>query len=131
MYWADIARHVVGCHVTHETRFQNALDDVVFNIYLALSEGDRLSGICVDVYGEGKLAVAAVSSAWVDFHRADVVRALGEQGVSKVVWRIDDKMLALELGGRKRAEDDDELSGVMAHAKVGTGRYCPRHRHAF
>jgi hypothetical protein len=37
----------------------------------------------------------------------------------KVVWRIDDKMLALELGGRKRAEDDEEED---ADAGVGPRR---------
>jgi len=33
---ADITRHIVGCHLTAETRGQNAFDDVASNIYPAL-----------------------------------------------------------------------------------------------
>jgi len=31
----DIARHVIGCHLTEDTRAENALDDVAGNIRLA------------------------------------------------------------------------------------------------
>ena len=67
------------------------------------SEGDRLSGVCVDVYGN--VAVASVSAAWAHAARAEIIRALGrEANVARVVWRIDRKMLALETG---RSSDDD------------------------
>ena len=36
---ADIARTVIGCHVTHDTRVQHALDDVVSHICPALRDG--------------------------------------------------------------------------------------------
>lgn len=111
------------------------------NVYrLVNSEGDRLSGVCVDVYGgvgggsgaTQKVAVASVSAAWVDLHRADVVKSLGEHAsVDVVVWRIDEKMLALELGTKKRsgggdgddeAEDDEEQStDEAAEAATWTG----------
>lgn len=84
---------------------------------LVNSEGDRLSGVCVDVYGGEssggpKVAVASVSAAWADFHRDDIVKALGEHaGVDAVVWRVDAKMLSLELGGKKRNSADDEEEG--------------------
>ena len=36
IYEADIARHVMGCHLTPEVKVQNALDDVISNVYQAL-----------------------------------------------------------------------------------------------
>jgi hypothetical protein len=41
---ADIARHVIGCHVTRETRVQGALDDMASNLCQALIPGGRLGG---------------------------------------------------------------------------------------
>ena len=35
----DSARHVIGCHVTPETRVQNAFDDVASTIHQALGHG--------------------------------------------------------------------------------------------
>ena len=71
------------------------------------SEGDRLSGVCVDVYGN--VAVASVSAAWAHAARAEIIRALGrEANVARVVWRIDRKMLALETGRSSDDEDEDE-----------------------
>ena len=61
---------------------------------LVNSEGDGLSGVCVDVYdcggegGGGKVAVAAVSAAWAHMRRDAVVKALGEcAGIDRVLWR--------------------------------------------
>ena len=74
-----------------------------------------------------------MSAAWADFHRDDVVKALGEHaGVDVVVWRIDAKMLALELGGKKRRgdgdDDDDEAAAADddegAAAGSETETYC-------
>jgi len=39
----DVARHVLVCHLTHETWVQYALDDVAGNIYLSLAGGRRAS----------------------------------------------------------------------------------------
>jgi 23S rRNA G2069 N7-methylase RlmK/C1962 C5-methylase RlmI len=92
------------------------------------AEGDRMSGVCVDVYGRengGKVfAVAVASSAWTQKHRDDIVRALGSEcQIDAVVWRVDQKMLALETGtaswvkgggsdddANDDAEDDAEAS---------------------
>ena len=70
---------------------------------LVNSEGDGLSGVCVDVYdcggegGGGKVAVAAVSAAWAHMRRDAVVKALGEcAGIDRVLWRTDARMLELE-----------------------------------
>ena len=69
------------------------------------SEGDGLSGVCVDVYGA--TAVASVSAAWARLNRAEIVKALGTYGrVADVVWREDAKMLKLETGEDADADDD-------------------------
>ena len=60
------------------------------------SEGDRLSGLNVDAYGD--VVVASSTAAWVEQRREVIVRALGEvmgDGV-RVVWRRDEKMYEAE-----------------------------------
>ena len=39
---ADIARHVIGCHLPQDTRAQSALDDEASNILQALNYGCQL-----------------------------------------------------------------------------------------
>ena len=82
---------------------------------LVNSEGDGLSGVCVDVYdcgGEGgeKVAVAAVSAAWAHMRRDAVVKALGEcAGIDRVLWRTDARMLKLEgIFDESRSEETDD-----------------------
>jgi 23S rRNA G2069 N7-methylase RlmK/C1962 C5-methylase RlmI len=59
---------------------------------LVNSEGDRLSGLTVDVFGE--TAVAVASALWLEQRREDVLAALSElPGVSEVVWRRSDGRL--------------------------------------
>jgi len=62
------------------------------------SEGDRLSGLNVDVYGD--VVVASSTAAWVEQRREVIVRALGEvlggKGGANVVWRRDEKMYEAE-----------------------------------
>lgn len=62
------------------------------------SEGDRLSGLNVDVYGD--VVVASSTAAWVEQRREVIVRALGEVlgggGGANVVWRRDEKMYEAE-----------------------------------
>ena len=98
---------------------------------LVNAEGDRLSGVCVDVYGDAEedrdpanpanpanpakerglvTAVASVSALWATKHRGAIVAALGSCAarVDRVVWRADAKMLALETGGKPWVGDRDE-----------------------
>jgi len=97
---------------------------------LVNSEGDGLSGVCVDVYdcggegegeGGGKVAVAAVSAAWAHMRRDAVVKALGEcAGIDRVLWRTDARMLKLEgifdesqsEESRSEETDDETAEGV-------------------
>jgi 23S rRNA G2069 N7-methylase RlmK/C1962 C5-methylase RlmI len=63
--------------------------------YLCSSEGDRLSGLIVDVYG--KCAVASSSAAWIEANKEAVIAALKTQaGMEEVVWRPALEMLKLE-----------------------------------
>jgi len=41
---ADVDRHVIGCHLPHDTRVRSALDDVATNIRLALITGHSMGG---------------------------------------------------------------------------------------
>jgi hypothetical protein len=41
MCLADTARHVIGCRLTQETRFQNACNDMASDVYPALAVGNR------------------------------------------------------------------------------------------
>ena len=91
---------------------------------LVNAEGDRLSGACVDVYRdcETRVSYAAVSSssAWTQRYRDEIVRALGtEARVDVVVWRVDEKMLALETGtanwkASERSEEEADEAGAGA-----------------
>ena len=81
------------------------------------AEGDRLSGCCVDVYGDvgtkKKFAVVSSSSAWTQKHKADIVKSLGmEAGVTTVVWRVDAKMLALETGTEKWTKQSERSESI-------------------
>jgi len=59
------------------------------------SEGDRLSGLIVDVLGSHVVAVA--SAAWVELHREAITAALvRETGLTAVSWRSDASMMKLE-----------------------------------
>lgn len=59
------------------------------------SEGDRLSGLIVDVLGS--YAVVMCSAAWVALHRAAVVEALRDAaGLGDIAWRSDGSMLKME-----------------------------------
>ena len=99
-------------------------DTATTTFRLVNAEGDRLSGCCVDVYGDCSesnsgdkktFAVVSSSSAWTQKHKLDIITALGtEASVDTVVWRVDDKMLALETGTQgwerqsERIDDGEE-----------------------
>lgn len=62
---------------------------------LVNSEGDRLSGLVVDVFGE--YAVIAVTAAWAEQNRAAVAAAvLKETGAKAVLWRANADYLRIE-----------------------------------
>jgi len=72
----------------------NALTTTCYR--LVNSEGDRLSGLNADVYGD--VVVCSSTAAWIESERANVVRGIAEVlGAStKVVWRRDAKMYEAE-----------------------------------
>eukprot|EP00887_Chlorella_sp_A99_P007358 scaffold2.g7358.t1 len=77
---------------------------------LANSEGDRLSGLVVDVLGP-EHAVVSSSAAWVEQQRPEVERWLHEAvGVQHVVWRPAADMLR---------EEGVEVEAGSAHAQDG------------
>ena len=79
------------------------------------SEGDRLSGVCVDMYGD--VAVASVSAAWANAARAEIISAVREvTNATRVAWRIDRKMLALETGRDEDDEDGEDEDDVVTDA---------------
>ena len=92
---------------------------------LVNSEGDGLSGVCVDVYENsaeesGKVAVAAVSAAWAHMRRDAVVKALGEHaGIDTVLWRTDARMLKLEGVYEESGEESDDDSGDESGEESG------------
>ena len=106
------------------------------------AEGDRLSGACADVYKDCETGVAyavlSSSSAWTQRYRSEMVAALGSEAhVDVVVWRVDEKMLALEtgaaewIGGRRgddeeaRDDDDDDDDNDDASSSA-SGEYATK-----
>ena len=68
---------------------------------LVNSEGDRLSGIIIDKYGNDNHFVVSSSAGWVEAQRGDIIEALREVMLKEnenmtVVWRRDVDMYALE-----------------------------------
>ena len=59
------------------------------------SEGDRLSGLVVDVYGS--IAVASSTAAWIEMHEDTVVDSLKTSlNAQSVRWQQGASMLKLE-----------------------------------
>ena len=75
---------------------------------LVNSEGDRLSGLTVDVFGG--TAVAVTSALWLEQRREEVMAALRElPDVDEVVWRRSDGRLQQDgWQSEKRAEDSEK-----------------------
>ncbi len=60
------------------------------------SEGDRLSGLVVDVLGPSHLVVQSVA-AWAERYRDIIETALmAETGASEITWRTNEKMMKEE-----------------------------------
>ena len=70
------------------------------------SEGDRLSGMIIDKYGNDNHFVVSSSAGWVEMHKRDIIDALREVMMSEgdgkndedmtIVWRRDTGMYDLE-----------------------------------
>lgn len=77
---------------------------------LCNSEGDRISGLVVDVFNN--VAVVVSSAFWLELHVDAVTKALlGLRGIERVIWRRADARLkqdgwppALEAGGEAGGE---------------------------
>ena len=89
---------------------------------LVNSEGDRISGLTVDVFGG--TAVAVTSALWVEQWREDVMAALGElPGVDEVVWRRSDGRLQQDGWDieRKRDASSESAPEAASEGERGTG----------
>ncbi|XP_078433544.1 S-adenosyl-L-methionine-dependent methyltransferases superfamily protein [Wolffia australiana] len=75
------------------------------------SEGDRLSGLIVDVFGN--VAVVASSAAWVEKYREEIELCLGKiQGIEHVRWRPSVDILKEE--GLNNLDERDILSSNIS-----------------
>lgn len=83
-------------HIARELRKSLGLPSASTNAYrLVNSEGDRLSGLIIDVFGD--LAVVASSAAWVEKYKAEIedcVRGIDE--INHVKWRPSVEILKEE-----------------------------------
>lgn len=93
---------------------------------LVNGEGDRLSGLAVDVYGS--VAVVSSSAAWVEVHRPLITEAL--QGVlpqgAELVWRWSADRLKQDgwmsaTPASPRGDDDGAVDGAAANTLSSTG----------
>lgn len=104
-----------------ELRQQLCLPSSDTTVYrLVNSEGDRLSGLVVDILGDS--AVCASSAAWVERHRAVVeeeVRAAS--GCSELIWRPSLDMLKEEgvaPAHHEEQEQEEQREVVVQEAGV-------------
>ena len=96
---------------------------------LVNSEGDRLSGLTVDVFGT--TAVAVASALWLEQRRDEVVAALSElPGVTDVVWRRSDGRLQQDgwKSPAKQAKDAKEAEPAMQTAEEKDTAYASRRK---
>lgn len=67
------------------------------------SDGDKLSGMIVDVFGSSM--VVSATAAWLEIYQQDVLDALQQEtGISNIYWRPSETMLTAEglpLAGMK------------------------------
>ncbi|KAL7592671.1 uncharacterized protein LOC111913670 isoform X1 [Lactuca sativa] len=75
---------------------------------LVNSEGDRLSGLIVDVFGD--LAVIASSAAWVEKYKQHIKKCIsGLNMIKSVVWRPSTEILKEEGLESEKEEEEDLL----------------------
>ncbi|KAM0000379.1 putative 23S rRNA (cytosine(1962)-C(5))-methyltransferase [Helianthus debilis subsp. tardiflorus] len=92
------------------------LPSATTNAYrLVNSEGDRLSGLIIDVFGD--IAVIASSAAWVEKYKEHIKKCISGLGViNSVVWRPSTDILKEE--GLDLTDLDQEVSGSTDRVKV-------------
>ena len=102
---ADLIKPVVKKRIEEAKMLRDKVLDLKngkTNAYrLVNSEGDRLSGIIIDKYGNDNHFVVSSSAGWVEAQRGDIIEALREVMLKEnenmtVVWRRDVDMYALE-----------------------------------
>ena len=77
---------------------------------LVNSEGDGLSGACVDVFGS--CAVVSSGAAWCEVWRREIEEAiLTEAGAERVVWDRSESRLAQDGWATPPAEEEEEDTG--------------------
>lgn len=128
----ELRKAVVPSFVERDASEHDRMDERTTTYRLVNAEGDRLSGACVDAYRDASTDVsyAAVSSssAWTQRYRDEIVRALGsEADIDVVVWRVDEKMLALETGTAKwkapNAETEDADESVSSSSSSDSSAF--------
>ncbi|XP_071736552.1 uncharacterized protein [Rutidosis leptorrhynchoides] len=83
---------------------------------LVNSEGDRLSGLIVDVFGD--LAVVASSAAWVEKYKEHIRHCISRiDGIKSIVWRPSTEILK-EEGLDLSDLAQEELPGSIETVKV-------------
>ncbi|GAB4854718.1 hypothetical protein Ancab_023303 [Ancistrocladus abbreviatus] len=83
-------------HAAVDLRKHLGLPSVSTDAYrLVNSEGDRLSGLIVDIFGD--VAVVASSAAWVEKYRPEIEACIsGIDGINHINWRQSIEMLKEE-----------------------------------
>lgn len=88
---------------------------------LVNSDGDKLSGMIVDVYGDHM--VVSPSAAWLELTQKDVVDALRQEtGISNIYWRPSNTMFT----GEGLPSAGANPCSVLVFFLPGTGNgFCP------
>ncbi|KAL9146951.1 hypothetical protein ABFS82_13G143100 [Erythranthe guttata] len=109
-----------------ELRERIGLPSAKTNAYrLVNSEGDRLSGLIVDIFGDE--AVIASSAAWVEKYKQQIKACIGKiDNVSHITWRPSIDILK-EEGLDLSDSGEIDLSNSPKKAKVKVGNH---YRHA-
>ena len=124
---ADFDKRVVKKRIEEAKMLRDKVLDLKngkTNAYrLVNSEGDRLSGIIIDKYGNDNHFVFRSSAGWVEAQRGDIIEALREVMLKEnenmtVVWRRDVDMYALEGVGVTEKVSVYDKNGDDASAAV-------------
>lgn len=97
-----------------ELRNHLGLPSLHTNAYrLVNSEGDRLSGLIVDIFGD--VAVVASSAAWVEKYRPAIEDCISKlDGINHIIWRPSVEIL------KEEGMDPSNLKEAPAVAPLGT-----------
>ncbi|KMZ71778.1 Ribosomal RNA large subunit methyltransferase I [Zostera marina] len=90
---------------------------------LVNSEGDRLSGLIVDVFGDA--AVIASSAAWVEKYRAEIELHLSRiSNLNNLIWRQSIEVLKEEGLDFTRHQKDNSPSALFKKLKIIENGIC-------